>query len=451
MSEDEHILYNIAIEREIIGGILIDQTGRAEMLLSEWKVTTDWFWDPYNKIMIGLALDLLEHHCPVTLGAIIELTTRTKTVFPLAAEDVNSYCNDFTTISHYEWNLDTLRKNWRRRALIGICEDAPDKIASLKDPYELASELKHSIDDVFDEDDIEVRTPDDIRTEIRLMHTRAKAVGATGIPSRYAKIQKITSGFPLSKMTLIAARPSIGKTTYCCNESRFMVQGSVPQNVGWLSLDDTEIDLYRTMAGEAAGVNLMRFAQGDFNAEEGSRFDAELERLLEGHTFVSDKKMTIDHICNWILYMKQKKSLNAVFLDYVQIIQANDYMGRWSALQKVSHWSHELHRVAKASKIALIVMSQLNRSAEPPPGMPMEKAWSFVPRLSNLKEAGSLEEDAHLVKILYNDPTIKDAEKMDVVPLVVDIAKNKKGPKERVKLTYRKDKQRIEQRASEGL
>ena len=366
----------------------------------------------------------------------------------LANSDVNAYIDDFTTLSHYEWNLSVLRKNYQRRKLLGILEQAPAQIASEKDPLELAAELKHSIDDVFDEDDLETRTHDDIRNEIRMLHERAKNVGATGVPSRYSQVQKVTSGYPLSKMTLVAARPSIGKTTYCCNESRFMVQGSVPINVGWISLDDTEIDLYRTMAGEAAGVDLMKFAQGDFTLEDGKRFDAELERLLEGHTFITDKKMTIDHIVNWIMYMKQKKQLRAVFLDYVQIIQANDYMARWSNLQKVTYWSHELHRVAKTAGLALIVLSQLNRSSEIPPGTKTEDRWKFVPRLSSLKEAGSLEEDSHLVKILYNDPTLVDAEKMNVVPVVVDIAKNKKGPKERITLTYRKDKQRIEQRAS---
>jgi len=448
MNESEHILYNIQAEREVIGGMLVDDTGRATMLLKESNVTTEWFYDPYNRIMMGLILDLIRHHHPVSLAAMLELTNRANSVFPLANSDVNAYIDDFTTISHYEWNLEVLRTNYQRRRLLAVLELAPGQVASEKNPMELAAELKHSIDECFDDNDIETRTTDDIRNEIRMLHDRAQKVGAVGVPSRYSQVQKVTSGYPLSKMTLVAARPSIGKTTFCCNESRFMVQGAIPINVGWISLDDTEIDLYRTMAGEAAGIDLMKFAQGDFNIEEGKRFDAELERLLEGRTFINDKKMTIDHIVNWIMYMKQKKQLRAVFVDYVQIIQSNDYMAKWSQLQKVTHWSHELHRVAKTAGIALIVMSQLNRSSEIPPGTRTEDRWKFVPRLSSLKEAGSLEEDAHLVKLLYNDPTLVDAEKMNVVPIVIDIAKNKKGPKERVTLTYRKDKQRIEQRAS---
>ena len=144
--------------------------------------------------------------------------------------------------------------------------------------------------------------------------------------------------------------------------------------------------------------------------------------------------------------MAVKKQVDLTFIDFIQLIKPSEYMHRWSGQQRVSYYSHELKRTAKATGTAIVALSQINRGGDPPPNIKLEDAWRYVPKLIHLKEAGALEEDADLVQILYNDPMKPNAEQHNIVPLVVDIAKNKKGPKGKVTLRYRKDRQRIEQK-----
>lgn len=436
-------LFSIATERSVLGGSLADTTGKAEILLREFEVTPEWFYGNYEQIVAQAVITMIQNRQPVTLHALIEIIKRQHSTTVITSSDLAKYIDDFLTIAYYESDLTILRFLWQKREAMKILAKAPDKIITEEDPLDAVSKIKHELDEVIGTEDRTIRTAEEIKREISMIHKAAKEKGAIGLVSRYNDVQRISAGYPPG-LTLIAARPNIGKTTFALNETRFFLQRKPHYRTGWISLDDTEMDLYRTMAAEAAEVNLMRFNLGDYSREEEAAFDHHLDILLQCPLHVSDKKMTIDHIVNWIIFMKQRKALECVFIDYVQVIKPNDFMARWPETQKVTYWSHALHQVGKDTNIPVILLSQINRAGEIPPNAKPEDRWRYVPKLHHLKQAGALEEDARLAIILYNDPTQNRAEEMNVVTLYADIVKNKKGPKGRVPLRYRKDRQRIE-------
>jgi len=442
-------LYNLKAEREIIGGLLMDYEDHAFQMVKKYRVNSGWFYDTMNRRFGAILLDMVKHNHPTTPASIAEYMTRTKSLLPITTSDLTAYMDSFTTLAHYEFHLNILQNLYYKREMLNAAADFPDQISGEAEPHELISEFKHQLDLILDDEPNKVRSPEEIKAAITEMHTTADKTGAMGVPTRWSKIQAITGGWPKGKLSVVAARPSIGKTTLSLNDTRF-IAGEGGHTVGWLSLDDDEEDLYMTMAGEQAEVDLMKFKQGRASQDEHVYFNRALDSILRLPIHVSDQKMTIDHICNWIQYMNDKRGLSIVFLDFIQIIRPNDFMQRWSDKQKVTYWSHELKRISKVTKTSVVALSQLNRGGEMPPEVKPEQAWRYVPRLKHLKEAGAIEEDADLVLILYNDPMKPNAQNLTNVPLVIDVAKNKKGRKGQEILTYRKDKQRIEQRTFDG-
>lgn len=442
-------LYNLEAEQEVMSGMVAGADENTMMIVSRYRVKADWFFDHQNKAIAKIILDMNKLRLPISIPAILEYIQRTKAFIPVSAMELQQHLIRFATLTYFETHIKILQDLYHKRKIIEVAYGVSEEISGEKTPAEAISDIKHSLEEILNDRPEQIRTADDIKQEIKSLHTIAQTSGTMGVPSRWLQVQEITGGYPRGKLSIVAARPSIGKTTWACNETRYMVEGEGVVPVGWISLDDDQTDIYRSIAGEMAEVNLMPFRTGRATLEDHAKFDAALDTVLGYPIHITEQKMTIDHICNWIRYMSDKKGIGIFWVDFIQIIKINDYMVRWSDHQKVTYWSHELKSIAKETNTAIVALCQINRGGDPPENIREGEAWKYVPKLKHLKEAGALEEDADLVIILYNDPMRPNADQLNVVPLVADVAKNKKGPKGRKILRYRKDRQRIEHRRSD--
>jgi replicative DNA helicase len=249
---------------------------------------------------------------------------------------------------------------------------------------------------------------------------------AGGVPTGFRDLDAKTGGLPPSSLVLFAARPSVGKTALGAQVALQHVLAGRP--VFFASLEQTRTELGVRMMCSMAKVDSHALRKGLLGREE-------YERLREVGEQIRRAPLQIDHggrqtvlrIAANARRMKRRRGLDAVFVDYLQLIEPSDR--RAQRYEQVGDISRRLKALAKELAVPVVAMCQLNRSPEDRAG--------GRPRLSDLRESGSLEMDADVVVLMH-----RPEKEQDVIEL--SIAKNRNGPVGEVKLVYRPQWTRFE-------
>ena len=247
-----------------------------------------------------------------------------------------------------------------------------------------------------------------------------------GIPTGFIELDKTLSGLNKSNLLFVAARPGMGKTSFMLNIAQHIaVKQKVP--VAFFTLEMTKEELTTKILSNLAMV-------GNKNIQDGSIGDDDWERLAEALGVLSSAPIYIDDTPNaTIMDIRSKckklyleKGIGAVFIDYLQIMQSSGHVE--NRQQEVSAMSRSLKILAKELNVPVIVGAQLNRAAD--------KREDHRPALSDLRESGSIEQDADCVILLYRaDYYVNDeTEKKNEAEIIV--AKNRHGESKTIKLLW---------------
>jgi replicative DNA helicase len=349
------------------------------------------------------------------------------------------------TIAHVEHYLEIIREYYWKRKDEHILTEHLQAIYSERSHDENMNLLQAALSGNT-HSDTDVMTKADIKKAAIENQAQAEENGFIGLPSKFYPLQNKLGGYAKGKTIIIAGRPSAGKTTFALNEARHWAEQGY--KIGIVSLETEIVEIYETMAGEKAGIDLFKRRKGEIDTFQESEFQMALDQVLELPIHVTSRSMDIDHICNWIHFMCFKYKLDAVVVDYVQIILQSLHMKRMGPREQISYFSNRLFGAAKANNVALVAVCQINRAAEPPHGIKPEDKWKYTPKLHHLKESGKLEEDAFQALIVYPDPFEIDPEQSLSIRCVVDVAKNKRGPRGKVALRYNKSLQAFSSKES---
>ena len=250
---------------------------------------------------------------------------------------------------------------------------------------------------------------------------------STGVLGGFTDIDEITGGFQPGDFIIIAGRPSMGKTALALNIAENMAIRGDP--VGIFSLEMSKHQLVERLLAARSGLELHRLRRMMLGKEHYSRLFAACGDLQNAPIYVDDMaSSTLLQIRARARRMKSKYQVKAIFIDYIQLITTG---GRVESRQmEVSEISRGLKGLARELNLPVISMSQLNRAAEQREG--------HRPRLSDLRESGSLEQDADVVALLHREDYYhqgdEDYEPTNVAELI--IAKQRNGPTGMVKLTW---------------
>lgn len=250
----------------------------------------------------------------------------------------------------------------------------------------------------------------------------------TGIPSGYTDLDRMTSGFQNSDFIVVAARPSVGKTTFALNISQFAAINA-RKTVALFSLEMSgEQQTLKMMSAEQM-IDANRMRTGYLRSEDWDRAAAAIATLSEAQIFVDDSaSITISEIMNKCRRLKDKFGLDMIVIDYLQLISADKQ--RDNRQQEVSEISRKLKQLARELNVPVIALSQLSRA--------VEQRQDKRPMMSDLRESGSIEQDADIVAFLYRDDYYnQDTEKKNIVEII--IAKQRNGPVGTVELVFMKD------------
>ena len=249
-----------------------------------------------------------------------------------------------------------------------------------------------------------------------------------GIPTGFSKLDEMISGLNRSDLILIGARPAMGKTSFALNIARNVAMRG--KRTVFFSLEMSNEQLASRVLSTEARVESNKLRSGNISQEEWMRI-AEATALLSSCELYFDDTSTIT-VPEMKAKIRRMKNVDCIIVDYLGLMQSAKKSE--NRVQEVTEITRSLKLLAKDLKIPVVVCCQLSRGPE------KNGKASNRPSLSDLRDSGSIEQDADIVLMLYREGYYKndkkDAEDVDMTKADVDIAKNRHGPTDRVKLHW---------------
>jgi len=261
----------------------------------------------------------------------------------------------------------------------------------------------------------------------RITHLYELGADVTGVPSGFRDLDRITSGFQEGNLVIVAARPGMGKSALGLGfASNVAVRTQQPVALFTLEMSKAEVT-QRLMCAEAK-VELHRLRTGRLAADDWPRLTAACDRLAKAPLYVDDTgSITMREIRSKARRLKSKHpDLGLIVVDYLQLMTSGT--NPENRVQEVSQISRSLKVLARDLEVPIIAMSQLSRA--------VEQRHDKRPILSDLRESGSIEQDADIVTFIYRDDYYNPEDSPDPGVAEVIVAKHRNGPTDKVKLSF---------------
>ena len=443
---------SVEAERSILGAILLDNHSyneAAEKLRSE-----DFSLDSHRRIYSRMA-ELIDAHRAVDIVTLAEELARRKEVEAVGGVAyLASLTEGLPRRPSIEEYVRIVKDKSLSRQLIGICNTAITRAADQSDEALVVLDAAESGLLEVSERGITrgfAGIPEIVRDSfgtIDNLYAQQKEV--TGLATHYTQFDKMTSGLQASDLIIIAARPSMGKTAWAINiaENAAVRDGKI---VAVFSLEMSKESLLRRMLASQALVSMQKIQTGFIpKADRGKLMEA-LERLAESKIFIDDTPAIAlsEMRAKARRLQRQQGALDLIVIDYLQLMSASSFgvgARRYeNRTQEVSAISRGLKALAKELRVPVVALSQLSRASE-------QRGGDKKPMLSDLRESGSIEQDADVVAFIHRDSYYNKDENGEEDPdsknkAEIIIAKQRNGPTGSVHLAYRGDCTRFENMA----
>ncbi|WP_088104588.1 replicative DNA helicase [Halalkalibacter urbisdiaboli] len=251
----------------------------------------------------------------------------------------------------------------------------------------------------------------------------------TGIATGFVELDKMTAGFQRNDLIIVAARPSVGKTAFALNIAQ-NVATKTQENVAIFSLEMGASQLVQRMLCAEGNIDAQRMRTGALNAEDWQKLTMAMGSLAKAGIYIDDTPgVKVNDIRAKCRRLKQEHGLGMIMIDYLQLIQGSGRGGE-NRQQEVSEISRTLKAIARELEVPVIALSQLSRG--------VESRQDKRPMMSDIRESGSIEQDADIVAFLYRDDYYdKESENQNIIEII--IAKQRNGPVGTVELAFVKE------------
>jgi replicative DNA helicase len=427
---------NLDAEKSLIGAVLIDEEVMADV--SENVKAID-FYDKNHGIIFGAMIRLFEKHKPVDL---LTLTDELKRKDELDAIGGSTYLTELTnyvpTAAHAATYAEMVAQKAVRRRLIhasaDISELGYDESTTTQELLEKAEAELFSVSDQSIKQDLV--SIDSILMESfdRIEELHKNKGELRGIRTGYRDLDNMTAGLQRSDLIILAARPAMGKTTLVTNLA-YNVATIEKKPVLFFSLEMSKEQLVDRMLADAANVDSWNIRTGKLSDEDFLKLSEASGELAEAPIFIDDTPgLSVLEMRTKARRKNHESQLGLIIVDYLQLMQASgNHAG--NRVQEVSEISRGLKLIARELNVPLIALSQLSRSVETrtPP----------IPQLSDLRESGSIEQDADIVSFIYR-PSYYEPDNPEVQNITdLIIAKHRNGPVGKVQLYFHPERLRF--------
>jgi len=422
---------NVDAEKTILGAILLDNAAHSEA--AERLEADDFSLDSHRRIYIRMS-DLIDGQRPVDIVTLANELARHKEVEAVGGVAyLASLTEGLPRRPVIEEYVRIVKDKSLLRKLMLICSSAIARAAD-------QSEDAIGVLDVTESQLLEVSEKGLAQGLESLDKIVANSFGSidnlykqsrevTGVATGYIELDRMTSGLQKGELVIIAARPSMGKTAFAINiaQNAALLHGA---KVAVFSLEMSKASLLRRMLASQAGVDQQKLQKGFLGREDHDKLQTALGQLVESHIFIDDSAgISLAEMRAKARRLKQNAGgLDLVVVDYLQLMTATipsgGRKGYENRTQEVSAISRGLKAMAKELDVPLVALSQLSRASE-------RRGEDKRPMLSDLRESGSIEQDADVVAFIHREAYYNRSDEMsesDKAKSEIILAKQRNGP-----------------------
>lgn len=420
---------NLEAERAVLGGILRDNSCLPDVVR---KLKEDHFYSDKHQRIFSTIVGMFSAGHPVDALTLGEELAKKGWLLDVggAPAIVELYQEVLTAANVGFYGQIVYEKAILRNLIHTSTEILRDAYESTGSPDELLADAEKKLFKILDDrgsgDAVNVKLVIS-RAFDRISHRQNREGGSVaGVPSGFFDLDEMTDGWQDSELIIVAARPSMGKTAFALNlVEHATVHGKMP--VLFVSLEMSELELAERLLCSFAQVNGHFLRKGRLGSEDMQKLIHAGNELSAAPLFIDDTPgQTMLRISATARRLKMREGLRMVVIDYLQLIEADDKTV--SRQEQISTISRRLKNLARELKVPVIALSQLNRGVESREG--------HRPRMSDLRESGSIEQDADVVALLHRDDAYDPQDNPNTAEVI--IAKQRNGPVGDVKLRFEK-------------
>lgn len=426
---------NIDAEQAVLGALLISE--EAVSTVSQILMPADFYREDH-RLIYECMMSMHVKNLPVDLVTVAEELDRTNKLEKAGGLTLLTQLNNMVpTAANASYYARIVREKAELRNLINTAteiasaayneDEEPSVIIDRAERSILEISSRRSSSDLMPLNNIVMETLEQFD---QIFNAHGNLIG---LPTGYIDLDKYTSGLQPADLILIAARPSMGKTAFTLNiASNIAILGKRP--VAFFSLEMSATQLMMRIIGSLGAINIQEIRTGNIAQDSWQKMMDTADMIYDSPLYIDDTPgISITELRSKARRIKAERGLELICIDYLQLMQgSNTSDGRQ---QEVSEISRSLKALARELRVPIITLSQLNRG--------VESRQIKKPMLSDLRESGSLEQDADIVMFLYReDYYTPDTDKKNVTDVI--IAKHRNGPVGEVQLIFRKEFTRFE-------
>lgn len=406
--------HNKEAEQSVLGAMLLEKecvTTAFEMLEE-----ADFYIESNKKIFAAMA-SLFNRNVSIDLVTVSDELNSASSLEAVGGIQYLSYlASTLPTTANLEQHIDIIREKSLRRKLASAGQKIKDQsLDASSDALEVADFAGKLIFDTLENKRKDIRHIKDvlIDTHENLTNIYNSKGKLTGVPTGFSSLDHILNGLQKSDLILLAARPSVGKTSFALNiAANAAIRGNVPVAVFSLEMSGTQL-VSRIMSSEML-IDSNHLRSGELDDDDWEKVALALNTLSNAPIYISENTaVKVSDIRATCRRLKAERGLGLIVIDYLQLMQGTRSESRQ---QEVSDMSRSLKLLAKELNIPILTLSQLSRATE-------QRKDDNRPKLSDLRESGAIEQDADIVLFLYRD--VSAEEETNIVKL--NIAKHRSG------------------------
>ncbi len=413
---------NLEAEMSVLGVAFINQYSIEK--ISE-ELTSDMFFDEKNRLIFEAIMELHKNNIPVDVTTIKdELDKRKKLNAAGGVEYITDVIDSVVTAANLEYYIKIVKDNAVRRNLINTATDIVTEAYDEDNITSLLDSAERSILNVVKARQVSEFKP--IHEVLRRAQENLEMLAKnkrpiTGLETGFYDLDKITAGLHGGEMIILAARPGMGKTAFALNIATNAAQ-TTDKAVAVFNLEMSAEMLVNRMISSVGQIDSYKLQTGQLQHNDWKRYNEALSQLADTNIYIEDNAgITASEIrakCRRLA--NQEKGLGLVVIDYLQLVTTGNKRVE-SRQVEVSEISRSLKTMALELDVPVIALAQLSRSAE--------KRENSQPMLADLRESGSLEQDADMVLFINRKDyyEAKGEKKETIVPVDLIIAKHRKG------------------------
>jgi replicative DNA helicase len=414
---------NLDAEQSVLGSLLID---RDAIIQVAPILKHEDFYQPSHGLIYQAISDLYTRQEPTDVVTLTdELNRRDKLESVGGVSYLTSLVSVVPTAVHVEYYARIVERTATLRRLI----DAGTKVVGIAfregiDTLEALDEAEQAVFDVSQNRVPRGFTPiKDVLDELFDQMTEGGG-RVLGVPTGFIGLDRVLGGLQRSDLVIIAARPSVGKTALALSMA-YNAAVSHKKIVGFISLEMSAQQIVQRLLASETGINSHRLRMGQINDDEWSAVSRAYGKLSEASVFIDDGGIsTVNDVRTKARRLQAEYGLDLLVIDYLQLMQSRRSDNR---VQEISEISRGLKQLARELDIPVVALSQLSRA--------VENRSDHRPLLSDLRESGSIEQDADVVMLIYREDRY-DTETNRKGIAEINIAKHRNGSTENVSLRF---------------